>query len=325
MKSKKFYLWLMIAAFAFAIFSLGGCGGHSGSIGSSNNGNGGNDGETSQSALSLMSKSVESSDMAAVMATDEFTSLITDVSLKQGDYKNAPDIHFLFKFNDETKTRILSELSGDEKEIAEGFFFDAKTAKERYDNGEVLILVAPDKNFVNQALEAVGLNGDYNDEQQLEAFAFAKREISKDVESGDVILTKIRTYNFSYTVQHVDNVEISADETPSTTDEVPNDIPVTFESKETETRTVEEFNLDRWQNMFDWCLTFNDVLKETEVEASSIEFNAAAVNDITKVSDVQVKTLNLSYKREEDSSCQHYDKMRFRWCKHFQKINSFSL
>ena len=306
MKSKKFYLWLMIAAFAFAIFSLGGCGGgHSGSISgnsSGNGGNGGNDGETSQSALSLMSKSVESSDMAAVMATDKFTSLITDVSLKQGDYKDIPDTHFFFKFDDETKTRILSELSGDEKEIAEGFFFTSEDAKERYDNGEVLILVAPDKNFVNQALEAVGLNGDYNDERQLEAFAFAKREISKDVESGDVILTKIRTYNFSYTVQHVDNVEISADETPSTTDEESNDISLTLESAETEntneTRTVEEFNVARWENMFKWCLTFDDVLKETEVEASSIEFNAAAVNDITKVSSVQVKTLDLSYKND---------------------------
>ena len=313
MKSKKFYLWLMIAAFIFAVFSLGGCGGgHSGSTGSSSN-NGGN-GETSQNALSLMSKAVESSDMAAVMNTDEFKTLINDVYLKQGNYTDIPENHFYFKFNDETKAKILSGLTNDEKETAQGFFFTPEDAKERYDNGEVLILVAPDTTFVNEALETVGLNPAYGNGEQLEAFALAKREIVRDVSDdvkGDVKLSKVKTFHFFYEVPHVNEFELSedvsvdtsisvdseTDEATQTDDSEDND---TFEEIE-ENQTVEKFNVTRWKNMFNWCLSIDKEAGITDAEASSIEFNAAEVNDITKVSTAQIKTIDLSYKKSNYS------------------------
>ena len=335
MRSKKFYLFFIVTAFIFAVFSLGGCGGSGGSLsGNSNdNGNGNGNGGTSQNTFSVIGEAIENSDMAAVMGNSDFNALIADVYLKQGNYKNAPDTHFFFKFDDETKARILSELSDDEeRETAQEYFFTSEDAKERYDKGEVLILVAPDKNFVNEALEAVGLNPAYDDEEQLEAFVLAKREILRDVVddyaaegvNDNVQLSKIKTFHFSYMVPHVDNFELSGDASPETQitfEENPTEAPEDEEGleKTEEVQTIEKFNVNRWENMFKWCLSIDKEAEITDAEASSIEFNAAEVNDITKVSAAQIQTIDLSYKRS------NYHLTKFKQNVNVDRENSVTL
>ena len=194
--------------------------------------------------------------------------------------------------------------------------FSADVISRDYANEYDIMLIYPDEDFINRTLEAVGLEGNYvmdneNGNRRLEMYAIAKRTVNG------------RTFNFEYqafgaedavitSVRESDDIEVKSGDIDYAKSEVSGDVIYFYDEegnvvasaditsdKKDSTETEEDsklfFNVDRWRDYYNWCASLTDLANESDVEASAIEFRAAADNDLTKISEAQSKTFNFNH------------------------------
>lgn len=311
MRKISFY-W--IAAFLLAAFvvSMGGCGG-----GGSNNFSRDEESSGTETPEKTLSSLLVSSDMAGVMYGNEWRELINEFEAS-GSADKMNYHTWVYCITDEEAQKLREEYADDELRLGmlNELLFDADEISRDYAAEYNILLIYPNEDFINRTLKAAGLEGNYvmdDSGKRLEMYAIAKRTVNG------------RTFSFEYqafkaddavitSVRESDDIEVTSGDINYADSEVSGDViyfydengnivasaDITSEKKES---TVEEeedgklfFNINRWRSYYNWCASLTDLANESAVEASEIEFRAAANDDLTKISEAQNKTFD----------CDHY-------------------
>ncbi len=219
--------------------------------------------------------------------------------------------------DDEAEQLLAGEQDEESRNALRSLLFKAENVSRDYQSEKIILLLYPNEEFINKALNAAGLGGGYVLDKNeapdgyLEIFAFTKRTVNN------------RTYRFSYYAACDDAVKMSSVELLGENDpsKLPDsnvtivsgdraitydsdgniigsrDITVTSSDKKEISGPDDSnnilFNVERWRDFYNWAAGISDSVKQHEAEASALEiYLAAEVNDITKLADAQVETLN---------------------------------
>ena len=319
---KVFWLFTAAALLAFFAVSIGGCGGSSSNPGRS----------PESSPESEEERSSVVGDLLLVYGNEKYYSMMEELEA-EGVLDKMNPIKMFICITDDEAEEVITEILAEEKVkdetyekilryIVKSYMFDAEKLKESYEKEETILLAYPDETFINKALEAAGLTGDYvMDEEssvdgRLELYAFAKRTIGE------------RTHTFTYSaacdeaIEASDNQEQELSVTTGNSAEisgnkfflydadgnviVSDDIGTAASADKLEVSGEPDndgtlFTVERWRAFYEWCAALTDWAKEQEVTASAIEVRAAADDDLTKISQAQSKTFEFPGNRDNYS------------------------
>ena len=263
-----------------------------------------------------LSELIGGSDLVSVYGSEEYVNMTKEFQAS-GSFDKMNEIYMIFCVPDDEAEQLLAKQQNeDTRNALRSRLFNAETVSRDYQSEKIILLLYPNEEFINKALKAAGLGDGYVLDKNeapdgyLEMFAFTKRT------------TNNRTYRFSYYAACDDvakmssgllgendpsklpdsNITVISGDRALTYDNNRNiigsqDIVVTSTDKEDISGPDDSnnvlFNVERWRNFYNWAAGISDSVKQHEAEASAIEiYLAAEVNDITKLADAQVETLN---------------------------------
>ena len=170
-----------------------------------------------------------------------------------------------------------------------------------YESGKVVMLFEPTAEDVNGFLQLLGsLSMNVEDiapnTKGLELFAMARK---KDSDGKSHRCTYIVTHRADATVSD-ETVELAPEEGDASKEDSGSEATVTEKQTEAEPEYSEvEFQVDRWREFYKWIAGLDDAIKANAASMSDYEVRAAADDDdLTKLSEAQIVTLDLSVSKK---------------------------